>query len=63
MKLEELSKNKEKVPDELHLRGGKTPIKIAVGMGTSSIVARIRDVLRKDISGRNIEKKINQRHS
>lgn len=46
MKLEELRKIRERVQDELRLRGGKTRIKIAVGMGTSDIAAGARDILR-----------------
>jgi len=46
MKLEELRKIRERVQDELRLRGGKIRIKIVVGMGTSGIAAGAREVLR-----------------
>ena len=46
MKLEELRKIRDRVQDELRLRGGKIRIKIVVGMGTSGIAAGAREVLK-----------------
>ena len=45
MKLEELRKIRERVQDDLRLRGGKARVKIVVGMGTSGIAAGARPVL------------------
>ncbi len=46
MKLEELRKIRERVQDELRLRGGKARVRVVVGMGTSGIAAGARQVLR-----------------
>jgi NADP-reducing hydrogenase subunit HndB len=45
MKLEELRKIRERVQDDLRLRGGKARVKVVVGMGTSGIAAGARSVL------------------
>jgi NADP-reducing hydrogenase subunit HndB len=45
MKLEELRKIRERVQNDLRLRGGATRVKIVVGMGTSGIAAGAREVL------------------
>ncbi len=46
MNLEELRKIRERVQDELRLRGGSARVRIVVGMGTSGIAAGARPVLR-----------------
>ncbi len=46
MKLEELRRIRERVQDELRLRGGAARVRIVVGMGTSGIAAGARQVLR-----------------
>jgi len=46
MKLEELRQIRERVQDELRLRGGSARVRIVVGMGTSGIAAGARQVLR-----------------
>lgn len=45
MKLEELRKIRERVQNDLRLRGGAARVKIVVGMGTSGIAAGAREVL------------------
>jgi len=57
MKLEDLRKIRERVQDELRLRGGATRVKVVVGMGTSGIAAGARQVLRAildEVARRNL---------
>jgi len=57
MKLEELRKIRERAEAEMRLRAGQARVKIVVGMGTSSIAAGARQVLRAildEVAQRNL---------
>ncbi|MGQ9699987.1 MAG: (2Fe-2S) ferredoxin domain-containing protein [Candidatus Bipolaricaulaceae bacterium] len=57
MKLEELRKIRERAEVEMRLRAGQARVKIIVGMGTSSIAAGARLVLRAildEVAQRNL---------
>ena len=46
MKLDDLRKIREKAEKEMVLRGGKSRIRIVIGMGTSGIAAGARETLK-----------------
>jgi NADP-reducing hydrogenase subunit HndB len=58
MRLEELRKIRERAEAEMRLRVGQARVKIVVGMGTSSIAAGARQVLRtilNEVAQRNLK--------